>query len=96
MLYTAAVGLLGSCLFAPILMGIWWKKTTTQGALWSIIIGGGSYLYMLWGMKMPALTQILYSLPIAFLVIIVVSLMTQPADQKVVAYIGEIHKAETE
>jgi SSS family transporter len=94
MLYTAAVGLLGSCLFAPIIMGIWWKKATTQGALWSIILGGGSYLYMLWGMKMPALTQILYSLPIAFIVLIVVSMMTQPADEKIVAYIEKVHSEE--
>lgn len=94
MLYTAAVGFLGSCLFAPIVMGLWWKKATTQGALWSILIGGGSYLYLLWGMKLPALTQILYSLPISFIVLIAVSLMTQPADAKVVAYIEKIHTEE--
>jgi SSS family transporter len=63
MLYTAAVGLLGSCLFAPIILGLWWKKATSQGALWSIIVGGASYLYLLWGVKLPPLTQILYSLP---------------------------------
>ncbi len=43
---------------------------------------------------MPALTQILYSLPIAFIVLIVVSMMTQPADEKIVAYIEKVHSEE--
>jgi len=94
MLYTAAVGLLGSCLFAPIILGLWRKKATSQGALWSIIVGGASYLYLLWGVKLPPLTQILYSLPLSFVVHFAVSMMTQPADAKVVAMIETAHSEE--
>ena len=91
MLYTAAIGLLGSTLFAPVVLGIWWKKATTPGALWSIIIGGGTYLYLLWYASMPALTQILVSLPVAFVVHIFVSLATQPANQEVLGKLQELH-----
>lgn len=94
MLYTAAVGFLGSGLFAPIIMGLWWKKATSQGALWGIIAGGGGYLYLLYGMKLPALTQVLYSLPLSFVVLIVVSLMTQPADEKALSIVTQAHKSE--
>jgi sodium/pantothenate symporter len=92
MFYTAAVGWLGSALFAPTILGIWWKKATTKGALWSIIIGSASYLYLLWFTKMPALTQILVSLPLAFAVHIAISLASQPADQAVVARVAELHQ----
>lgn len=92
MFYTAAVGWLGSALFAPVVLGIWWKKATTKGALWSIIIGSVSYLYLLWFTKMPALTHILVSLPLAFAVHVVVSLASQPADQAVLARVAELHQ----
>ncbi|MBA1336894.1 MAG: hypothetical protein HPY66_3330 [Firmicutes bacterium] len=91
MFYTAAVGWLGSALFAPVILGIWWKKATTKGALWSIIIGSASYLYLLWFTKMPALTHILVSLPLAFVVHIAVSLATQPVDQAVLSRVAELH-----
>jgi SSS family transporter len=92
MFYTAAVGWLGSALFAPIILGIWWKKATTKGALWSIIIGSISYLYLMWFTKMPALTHILVSLPLAFAVHVAVSLASQPIDQTVVAWMAKLHQ----
>lgn len=84
MLYTAAIGLLGSTLFVPVVFGIWWKKATTQGALSSIAVGGISYLYLLWFTKMPALTHILVSLPLAFVTFAVVSIMTKQQDKALV------------
>mgnify|MGYP000992531402 CR=1 FL=1 len=91
MFYTAAVGLLGSSIFVPVVMGIWWKKSTTQGALWSIIIGTVSYLYLTWFSSMPALTPILVSLPLAFLVHVIASLLTQPVETQVIDRLQELH-----
>ena len=92
MLYTAAIGLLGSTLFVPVVMGIWWKKSTTQGALWSIIVGGVSYLYLLWFTKMAALTHILVALPLAFVTFVVVSLVTEQSNETVMRRMEELHQ----
>jgi Na+/proline symporter len=95
MLYTAAVGLLGSTLFAPIILGIWWKKATAQGALWSCISGGVSYLYLLWFSSMPALSHVLVSVPLSFVVFFVVSLATQSSiDPQVLERVAIGHERE--
>lgn len=92
MLYTAAVGLLGSSLMPALILGIWWKKSNAQGALWSIIIGGALYCYLLWFTSMPALTHILVSLPVSFLVNFVVSSMTsREEDKEILPQIQAIH-----
>lgn len=64
-LYTAAVGLLASTLFFPTLLGIWWKRMNTLGALLGAIVGGACYLILLWGVEMPTLSQITVSLPLS-------------------------------
>ncbi len=84
MLYTAAVGLLGASFFAPIVLGIWWKKATSSGALWSCVAGGVSYLYLLWYTTLPALSHILIAIPLNFAVHFVVSSMTQSSIDKAI------------
>lgn len=93
LLYTAAIGLTGSTFFAPTVLGIWWKRATTQGALWGIIAGAVSYLYLFGFTDMPALSHILVSLPLSFVVHIVVSLLTEPAerDKEVIKRLEEVH-----
>jgi SSS family transporter len=91
MLYTAAVGLLGSSLMPAIVLGIWWKKANAKGALWSIIIGGLTYCYLLWFTKMPALSHINVSLPVSFLVNIVVSNATYKADEEMISKVQSLH-----
>lgn len=84
MLYTAAVGLLGSGFLAPIVLGIWWKKATSAGGLWSCVIGAASYVYLLWFTKMPALSHVLVSIPLSFLVHFLISSMTQSSIDKAI------------
>lgn len=78
LLYTAAVGLLASGLFFPTLLGVWWKRMNSPGALAGLIVGAGSYLFLLWGTGMPPLSQVTVSLPLSLLACIVVALMTKP------------------
>lgn len=78
LLYTAAMGLLASALFFPTVLGIWWKRMNSIGALAGAIAGGASYLILLWGFSLPALSQILISLPVSLVACIVVSLLTKP------------------
>ena len=92
MLYTAAVGLLGSSLLAPILLGIWWKKATPRAALLSCLSGGISYCYLLWFTKMPPLSHVLVAIPISFVVLFVASNFTAPTDHKIMELVSKIHE----
>lgn len=91
MLYTAAVGLLGSSLFAPIILGIWWKKATPTAALFSCISGGASYCYLLWFTKMPPLSHVLVSIPISLVVLVLVSYFSAATDPAIMLRIEKVH-----
>ncbi|MDR7304041.1 sodium:solute symporter family protein [Haloactinomyces albus] len=75
-LYTAAVALLASSFFAPMVLGIWWHRTTSQGATAGMVTGGilfsGAFLLF----EMPSSSEVLVGLPASFLVTIVASLCT--------------------
>ena len=92
MLYTAAIGLLGSSLFPSIILGLWWKKANEKGALASIIIGGVLYCYLLWFTKMPSLSHILISLPVSFITHIVVSSLTHYSNEEIISKVNELHQ----
>lgn len=77
-LYTAAVGLLASTLFFPTLLGIWWKRMNTLGALLGVIVGGASYLVLLWGADMPTLSEITVSLPLSLVACLIGAWVGKP------------------
>jgi len=96
LLYSAAVGLLASGLFWPTILGLWWKRMNKYGALASIIAGSGSYVYFLFGMKLPPLSHICYSLPIALVFAVGVSLLTAPPTMKEMERLTIAHEREYE
>lgn len=75
-LYTAAVALLASAFFAPMVLGIWWKKTTSAGAL-AGMIGGATTFSILVMSDMPASAEILVSLPVSLGITVAVSAMSK-------------------
>lgn len=96
LLYSAAVGLLASGLFWPVILGLWWKRMNKYGALASFIGGAGSYIFFLFGMKLPPLSQICYSLPIAFVLAVAVPLFTAPPSLKELERLEIAHEKEYE
>jgi cation/acetate symporter len=85
-----AFSLAAAGLFVPLVMGVWWKRTTTIGACSGMIVGFGVCLYYLigtqfyqmelwWGIR--NISCGLFGLPLAFLVTWAVSLVT-PAPPK--------------
>ncbi len=82
-----AFAVAASTFFPLLLMGIWWRKMTEQGALWGLLVGGGisaviviGKLAGIWEVEQPAIV----SVPAAFLAIFVVSSLTQSKDPAVV------------
>lgn len=94
LLYTAAVGLLASGLFFPTLLGVWWKRMNSPGALAGVTVGAGSYLFLLWGTEMPPLSQVTVSLPLSLLASIVVALLTKPSTAEEMERITIAHEHE--
>ncbi|WP_090145729.1 MULTISPECIES: sodium:solute symporter [unclassified Leucobacter] len=94
LLYSAAVGLLASGLFFPTLLGVWWKRMNSIGALSGVLVGAVSYLALLWGTAMPALSQVTVSLPLSLGACIIGSLLTKPPRPEELARITIAHERE--
>ncbi|MGX1857265.1 sodium:solute symporter family protein [Dietzia sp. NPDC055340] len=76
-LYTAAVGLLASAFFAPMVLGIWWTRANSAGATAGMSAGAIAFGLAYFLLDLGPSTEILFGLPVSFLVTIVVSLLTQ-------------------
>jgi sodium/pantothenate symporter len=94
LLYSAAMGLFASGLFWPTLLGILWKRMNKYGAIASVVGGSAVYLYCLFGVKLPALSQICYSLPISLVLSVGVSMLTAPPSAKEMHRISIAHQRE--
>ena len=89
-----AFSLAAAGLFAPLVLGIWWKRTTKIGAISGMIDGFGGLpvlpdlaraadfeaCRLWWGIR--NISCALFGLPLAFLVTWVVSLMTAPPSKR--------------
>jgi cation/acetate symporter len=94
-----AFSLAAAGLFAPLVLGIWWKRTTGAGAIAGMIVGFGVCAFYLVGTRyfdMPLwfgirnISSALFGLPLAFLVTWVVSLMTQAPSKEMQDFVDSI------
>ena len=94
-----AFSLAASGLFPALVMGIWWKRTTSTGAILGMIAGFGICLFYLVGTQwfaMPLWFGIkniscgLFGIPAAFLVTWLVSLVTQAPPKEMQDFIDSI------
>ncbi|MBL8672621.1 MAG: cation acetate symporter [Alphaproteobacteria bacterium] len=94
-----AFSLAAAGLFAPLVMGIWWKRTTNAGAIIGMMAGFGVCLFYLvgtryfgmaewWGIR--NISSALFGLPVAFIVTYVVSLMTPAPSKEMQDFIDSI------
>jgi cation/acetate symporter len=86
-----AFSLAAAGLFVPLVLGIWWKRTTKAGACAGMIAGfmiclvylvGTQFFGMELWFGVRNISSALFGLPIAFIVTIVVSLMTPAPSQE--------------
>jgi cation/acetate symporter len=94
-----AFSLAAAGLFAPLVLGIWWKRTTPAGAILGMMSGFGVCLFYLIGthyFAMPLwfgirnISSALFGLPVAFIVTWIVSLMTAPPSKEMQEFIDSI------
>jgi cation/acetate symporter len=94
-----AFSLAAAGLFAPLVMGIWWKRTTSVGAVVGMAAGFAVCLYYLiathyYGMPLwfgiRNISSALFGLPVAFIVTYVVSLMTKAPSQEMQDFIDSV------
>jgi cation/acetate symporter len=86
-----AFSLAGASFFPALVMGIWWKRANKQGAVWGMIAGLAVTTYYLIGSRFygvswfgtQTIASAIFGLPIGFLVIWIVSLLTAPPPQEV-------------
>ncbi len=91
--------------FPALLLGIWWKRCTTQGAIAGMLAGFGVTLfYLIWtaapplGFALPPwfgvanISAGLFGLPVGFIVMIVVSKMTPEPSEEMQAFIDEVRR----
>jgi len=94
-----AFSLAAAGLFAPLVLGIWWKRTTKMGAVLGMIAGFSIclyYLIMTQYFAMPLwfgirnISCALFGLPVAFLVTWAVSLVTTPPSKEMQDFVDSI------
>jgi cation/acetate symporter len=86
-----AFSLAGASFFPALVMGIWWKRANKQGAVWGMIAGLAVTTYYLIGSRFygvswfgtQTIASAIFGLPIGFLVIWIVSLLTDPPPKQV-------------
>ena len=94
-----AFSLAAAGLFAPLVLGIWWKRTTAAGAIAGMIVGFGVCAFYLVGTRyfdmqlwfgIRNISSALFGLPLAFLVTWVVSLMSAAPSKEMQAFVDSI------
>lgn len=81
-LSTMSAGVLGAAFTAPILLGMYWKRATTQGCLMAIV--GGSIVSIVW--YITGMSDVVHSFVpgtiVSFILMIIVSLLTKPMSKE--------------
>jgi cation/acetate symporter len=94
-----AFSIAASGLFPALVMGVWWKRTTSAGAVAGMIVGYGVCLFYLIGTQYLGMSRWfgvnniscgLFGIPAAFIVTYVVSLMTSAPSQAMQDFIDSI------
>lgn len=68
-----AAGALISAFCAPIVIGLYWDGISRNGVFWSMLIGGGGYMFLNLSKAVPSLSEILFMVPISAVVCFLVS-----------------------
>lgn len=68
-------GYAASSLFFPMVLGTWWRRTTSQGAMAGMLVGAAVYIAAFYLTDLPAFSQVLYGVMASLVTVVVVSLV---------------------
>jgi cation/acetate symporter len=93
-----AFSLAGASFFPALVMGIWWTRTNRAGAVAGMLAGLLVTLYYMIGSRFygvswfgtQTIASAIFGLPVGFLVIWIVSLLTEPPPQSVQEFVTEV------
>ena len=95
-LYSAAIGVLSSALFVPVVAGLWWKRANTSGGVAALMVGTTTYLAVQFTPGTPPLSAILAALPAATLAMWLGGRFGPPAPSATIATVAKLHHDGTE
>lgn len=97
-----AFAIAGSSIFPVFFMGIWWERTTKEGAIAGMLVGLAISLTAFFMMDhpwfqlyLPATSSAIIAAPMAFLTTILVSKFTSPPPPEVIEMVREVHTPTT-
>ncbi|TDA69619.1 MAG: hypothetical protein D9V47_05035 [Clostridia bacterium] len=86
---------LGATFFFPLVLGIWWKRTTTAGAISGMVGGLGSFILFTALKILPLYGPVVPAIIISLCLTVLISLLTQPPPVEVVeACCTKLHQRE--
>lgn len=74
--YTAAIGMFVSCLFVPVVAGMWWRHVNPTGAAAGFVTGFVVFAVLYGAFDFPSNSEVLIALPASFIATVAVSLAT--------------------
>jgi cation/acetate symporter len=93
-----AFSLAGASFFPALVMGIWWRRTNRAGAVAGMLAGLLVTLYYMIGSRFygvswfgtQTIASAIFGLPVGFLVIWIVSLLTAPPPQAIQEFVADV------
>ncbi len=94
-----AFSIAGACFFPALVLGIFWKRATREGAIAGMLVGLGLTLYYLAGVRFYGMEKWFgigdvsagaFGIPTGFLTILVVSLLTRAPDAQTQRLVEEV------
>jgi len=71
-----------SGLFIPVIGAFFWKRSSSTAALWSMLLGGGTTIFLIAsGISLPlGLDANIYGISISALTFVIISFLTSPSE----------------
>jgi len=75
----------------PLVLGIWWKRANTPGALAGMLGGGLTFLLLVITKPFALVAEPIIAAPVSLILVIVVSLMTSPPSEETKRQVDRYH-----
>jgi Na+/proline symporter len=98
-MHTSSIGVIvaltvegvASAFMVPLLMGLWWRRANGLGGFLGVVGGFVTFVVIHFTAPIPMFTEALFSLPAAFLGVVIGSLLTSPPAHEKIEFLEAIH-----